>query len=192
MELNVYSSVITISWKYARKILGLDGNSKYVLYVGRLEKIKGADAFIDALCKVKRYADVRAIVVGATEKDTYYEKAKSLGATFFQNQPNKLMPLFYNAADIFVQPIFCTTGGFNVALLEALACNTTTISTMLDRYEPLEITSLGLFPKSFADVSNMLLNQIESPHKFKPRDAIARRYSWEAIAKATLNVYEQL
>ncbi len=113
----------------ARDALGLDGEN-LVLYVGRLEPLKGVDILLEALRRLDYSPCTRLMVVGGSFEEGEMLRLKSsaerLGLgdsiTFTGSVDQHELPLYYNAADIFALPSYYES--FGLAALEAMACAT--------------------------------------------------------------------
>jgi D-inositol-3-phosphate glycosyltransferase len=111
----------------SRRSLGL-GPGRILLYVGRLERLKGVDILFRAVAGLDDAADVRVIVVGGSANSPELGRlrriASTLGiagrVTFQGSLPQERLPEYYGAADICVLPSFYES--FGLAALEAAAC----------------------------------------------------------------------
>ncbi len=110
-----------------RDRLGL-GSERVLLYVGRLERLKGVDILLRATAQLERPEGVRLIVVGGGANSAELVRlqgiAKELGiagrTTFVGSVPQAELPVYYNAADVCVLPSYYES--FGLAALEASAC----------------------------------------------------------------------
>lgn len=125
----------------ARRIAGLDG-SKVVLFVGRIDPIKGIDSLIKALAFLKlREPDLskrlKLMIVGggSSEEDPESLRLKKiasrLGAEnsiiFAGPREQYLLPAYYCAAEVTVLP--SRYESFGMVALEAMACGSPVIAT---------------------------------------------------------------
>jgi D-inositol-3-phosphate glycosyltransferase len=117
----------------ARRALGLDGTGPLLLYVGRIQPLKGADVAVRALAELHRHgrADARLAVVGgpsgprgASEVAALHALVDGLGLAervrFLPPQPHELLSTFYRAADCCIVP--SRSESFGLVALEAAAC----------------------------------------------------------------------
>ena len=119
----------------ARQMLGLNGN-KVILFVGRVEPLKGIDRLLEAISHLKKQPVLKLVIIGGDDS-SQFELAKlralsrDLGiknsVSFLGSVPQKRLPLFYSAADICVVPSYYET--FCLVILESLACGTPVVAT---------------------------------------------------------------
>lgn len=112
----------------ARDKLGL-GNNKIILYVGRIEPLKGIDILLNAIKYMENKHDVSVFVVGGVsnsdpELNRLQSMAVELGiedkVTFTGVLEHSILPDYYRAADVFVLPSHYES--FGLVALEAMAC----------------------------------------------------------------------
>ncbi len=120
----------------ARRRLGLPQDGRLLLYVGRIEPLKGIDRIIQSLGLLGGFSPTRLLVVGGDEqsgRDTaaLEELAGQLGLTgrvlFKEAVPQAELPYYYSAADASVVASYYES--FCLVILESLACGTPVVST---------------------------------------------------------------
>jgi len=120
--------------RLAREKLGL-GDSKIMLFVGRVERLKGIDKLIQAMPYLQSKSS-RLLIVGEDgnrpgEIKSLKAQADRLGltdrVTFTGLVDYEKLPDYYNAADVFVFPSYYES--FGLAPLESLACGTPVVVT---------------------------------------------------------------
>ncbi|MEM2507351.1 MAG: glycosyltransferase family 4 protein [Nitrososphaeria archaeon] len=189
--------------KRAREKVGLEEDLQYLIFVGRLSKSKGLKyllvGFKDAL---KENVNLRLILLGdGPYKDELKVMCRTLGITeyvlFLGWKLQDELPIYYNAADIFVFPSL--QEAWAIAPLEALACGIPIITTPVGCI-PLLIRKLKerhdyivIIPKEDPQAikKNILavLNK-QLPQKGSNEDL--KMYSWDKIIKETCSTYEEL
>jgi len=121
--------------KSVRARLGLNGE-KILLYVGRVEPLKGLDLLVETAAQMDSEESVRMIVVGADANgDKEMDRVKRLvkerdledKIDFVGQVDHKELPLYYNAADVCVVPSYYES--FGLVALEAMACGTPVVAT---------------------------------------------------------------
>ena len=121
--------------KIARDRLGLNGE-RILLYVGRVEPLKGLDLLVETAAQMDSEDGVRMIVVGADanggqEMDRVKQLAKARDVEdqidFVGQVDHLALPLYYNAADVCVVPSYYES--FGLVALESMACGTPVVAT---------------------------------------------------------------
>jgi D-inositol-3-phosphate glycosyltransferase len=114
----------------ARAALGLPTDVPVVLFVGRIQPLKGPDVAIRAMHALRRDDALLLIVGGASgaEGDTEVERAHQLvdelglhdRVRFVPPQPHHILSTYYRAADVVIVP--SRSESFGLVALEAAAC----------------------------------------------------------------------
>ncbi len=121
--------------KSVRNRLGLNGE-KILLYVGRVEPLKGLDLLVETAAQMDSKEGVRMMVVGADanggkEMDRVKQLAKERDLEdqidFVGQVDHTELPLYYNAADVCVVPSYYES--FGLVALESMACGTPVVAT---------------------------------------------------------------
>ncbi|MFM7893077.1 MAG: glycosyltransferase [Actinomycetota bacterium] len=120
----------------ARSALSL-GAHPVLLFVGRIQPLKGLDVAIEALAALRRSDAVLLVVGGASGRDGEAELQRvnalteSLGVArqirFVAPQPHHLLATYYRAADVVLVP--SRSESFGLVALEASACGTPVVAT---------------------------------------------------------------
>jgi D-inositol-3-phosphate glycosyltransferase len=116
----------------ARREIGY-GSGRLLLFVGRLERLKGVEVAIRALALLRdrRHDDVRLLILGEdshegdeSEKDRLKAIAAEVGVRdrvdFLGSVAHHELPYFYASADVCVMPSYSES--FGLVALEAQAC----------------------------------------------------------------------
>ena len=121
--------------KTVRDLLGLNGE-KILLYVGRVEPLKGLGLLVETAAQIDSEDGVRMMVVGADanggqEMDRVKQLAKDRDLEdqidFVGQVDHTELPLYYNAADVCVVPSYYES--FGLVALESMACGTPVVAT---------------------------------------------------------------
>lgn len=189
----------------SRQRLGLNGD-KVLLYVGRIESLKGVELLVHTVAQLDTCEPVRALVVGDDNgQDNELARIRRLAETlqvedafdFVGRVPQEELPIYYSAADVCVVPSFYES--FGLAALEAMACGTPVvasrvggISTVVQHGRTGYLKSWRC-PEAFANSLEMLISSKSLQHSMG--QAARRRaedLSWEKIAGRIAAVYQTL
>ncbi len=200
----------------ARAALGLPPDHKLVLFVGRIEPLKGIDTLIEAMALAfKHRVDLRgevelAIIGGDVSDDPAKMSAEmnrlqalraELGAedlvTFLGKQDQASLPLYYAAAETVVVPSHYES--FGMVAVEALACGTPVIASDVGGLSYIVEDGVTGFlvpdqqPEVLADRLEFLL-QVEPLRRAFGRRAAeaAKRYAWSNVADEIIDLYAGL
>ncbi|HEX75195.1 MAG TPA: glycosyltransferase family 1 protein [Dehalococcoidia bacterium] len=119
----------------ARQYLGF-GNDKIILFVGRIDPLKGIDKLIKAIPYLQNIQGLRLVVIGGGEhSQREIEKLQELAGNLnIQDSvafpgvvKHDQLPYFYSAADACVVPSYYES--FGLVALESLACGTPVVAT---------------------------------------------------------------
>ncbi|MBI3563143.1 MAG: glycosyltransferase family 4 protein [Gammaproteobacteria bacterium] len=126
------NSFIPMERSSARQKLGIDPDSKILLCVGNIVKIKGQDILVEAFANI-RHKSAKLIFIGDGEMRNILENSikNRLGATtrisFMGRKPHAEVGLWMNACDIYILP--SRNEGMPNVVYEALACGIPVIAT---------------------------------------------------------------
>jgi D-inositol-3-phosphate glycosyltransferase len=187
-----------------RRRLGLPAKEHVVLFVGRIEPLKG----IDVLLRAASHLDgrFRVLVIGGDGKDLARKRELSALAaelrivdkvTLLDAVPHDDLPLYYNAADICVVPSYYES--FGLVAVEAMACGVPVVASRVGGLkETVQDGQTGylvpwLCPEPFAERLELLLNN-EPLRRSLGREAraAAERYHWSEVAARVEDVYHDL
>ncbi|MEC9293938.1 MAG: glycosyltransferase [Chloroflexota bacterium] len=123
-----------MSQRYSRDYLGY-GPEKNILFVGRLEPLKGVDNLFRAVASLENLKSITLSVVGGDGNSQEKRRLQALAKKMRLNQtvhflgpiPQEELPIYYNAADVCVLPSYYESFGF--AALEASACGKPVIAS---------------------------------------------------------------
>jgi D-inositol-3-phosphate glycosyltransferase len=187
-----------------RRTLSLD-QRPLVLYVGRLEPLKGIDILIRAMARLKQ-SEARLLVVGgdahaSSQLRQLTRLAIALGiedrVTFAGAVEQADLPRYYNAADVCVMPSHYES--FGLVAVEAMACGTPVIASRVGGLTTtVEDGKTGYlipwrYPEPFAEKIDLVLSNE------RIRDDLGRRarrsmlrFGWERVAEGLAAEYRRL
>ncbi len=119
----------------AKQQLGLVDDN-IILFVGRIEPLKGIDQLLKAMPYLPNTKGLRLVIIGGDEHSQHeMKRLKRLSrqlhiegsVTFLGLIKHEQMPYFYSAADVCVLPSYYES--FGLVALESLACGTPVVAT---------------------------------------------------------------
>lgn len=192
----------------ARSALGLPSDVPVLLFVGRIQPLKGADVALRALAELRRHPDAHLVVVGGPSGprgDEHLsfirELADDLGVNdrvrLVDPQPHEFLSTHYRAADVCVVP--SRSESFGLVALEAAACGTPVVAsavggltTLVDHGRTGYLVDDPL-PEEFARaISQVIENPQLAAQLSVSSVARARRYTWARAASLLRTTYEEL
>ncbi len=186
----------------ARRHLGFNGSS-IVLFVGRVDPLKGIDRLFMAMPGLDRERGVRLVVVGGDDEcQPEVERLQSLSqslsiqdsVTFAGTVRQEELPLYYSAADVCVVPSYYET--FGLVALESLACGTPVVTTRVGGMESVVLQGQNGYlvsdnaPAHLADsIASLLSNPDARAQSAEAIRASVSRFSWSNIANKIVAEY---
>lgn len=194
----------------ARRALEFPADDCIVLFVGRLQPLKGADVAIDAVHDIMRRGVTRARLVvvggpsgpqGEKEVAALHKQAVERGVAdrvvFVAPQPHERLSTFYRAADVCVVP--SRSESFGLVALEAAACGTPVVAaavgglTTLVEHGTTGFLVDGRDPARFARYLERFLVDRELRQCFgEAASERARNYTWPIAAARLRRIYQDL
>ena len=188
-----------------RQRFGLDEGKRIVLFLGRLNKIKGLDTLISAFKKVIEESNNVVLVIAGPD-DGYLSKLQSLINTLGINDNVLLVgPLYgkdklaaYVDANVYVLPSTYET--FPVTILEAYACSKPVIASKVGSLNDLvidDITGLLVEVRSPDKLANAIIKLLSDPKKANEmgvngRKLVQNQYNTEKVVGILENIYRMI
>ena len=190
----------------ARRALGL-GDHPVLLFVGRIQPLKGVDVAVRALAELDR-PDAVLVIVGGASGVAGAEEVEKVGALvdelglgervrFVPPQPHHLLSSYYRAADVVLVP--SRSESFGLVALEAAACGTPVVAsavggllTLVDHGHTGFLVP-GRDPEVFALYTDELLSHDYLAWSMGVRSVErARGYTWSTAAARLRQLYADL
>ena len=180
-------------------------NSKRVLYVGRLDALKGVDLLIETFnCLIKRGVEADLQIVGGGSADEFRRvlgRISELRLADRVKMPGVLrqsdLVHVYSAANCIVAPSFHET--FGLAVLEAAACGTPAVAADVDGLRSIVIDGetghliRDRDPEKYAYKIAELIEDDEMRSRMsKAARARAESLSWDSTVSTLCEVYERV
>lgn len=191
----------------ARRALGYDLDSPLLLFVGRIQPLKGPDVAIRTLGELGR-PDAHLVIVGGasgidgdTETERAHELVAELGLTervhFVEPQPHHILSTYYRAADVVLAP--SRSESFGLVALEAAACGVPVVASAVGGLLSLVDDGLtgrlilGRDPGEYARaVAAILDDDVARAAMGAAAVERARRYTWSFAAARLRRMYSDL
>ena len=175
-------------------------DDKLILFVGRIEPLKGIDQLLKAMPYLQNGQEPRLIIIGGDEQSQYeIERLQKLSrslhiqgsVTFLGLIKYEQLPYFYSAADACVVPSYYES--FGLVALESLACGTPVVATdvgdlkSIIRQGETGYVVMDNAPHRLADKIALLLSRPSPDTKSTlSMRASVSRFSWPNIAEAII------
>jgi D-inositol-3-phosphate glycosyltransferase len=191
----------------ARRKIGY-GPGRVLLFVGRLERLKGVDVAIRALAflRDRTHDDLRLIVLGEDVRDgeeSEKERLKLVASAsgvrdrvdFLGSVAHHELPYFYAAADVCVMPSYSES--FGLVALEAQACGRPVVASGVSGLRSVvrdEVSGYlidGHDPATYAERIGRLLADPDLAQQMGRRGRLlAQRFSWTRTADRLGTLFE--
>lgn len=197
----------------AKLYVGLKPDDRMVLFVGRIEPLKGVDTLIQAMSCVQLNEErpVHLAIIGgdpaASPQEMSAEMARlqklcddlAVGQTvvFLGKRDQDKLPYYYSAAELLVMPSHYES--FGMVALEAMACGTPVIASEVGGLAYLVkdgetgFTIPDQEPEALCEKISWLLRDHDL-HATMSQHAVeyAQDYAWEKIARQIVEIYKDL
>jgi D-inositol-3-phosphate glycosyltransferase len=189
----------------ARRAIGLEAEAPVVLYVGRIQPLKGLDVALDAFARLPG-SPVLVVVGGPSGPDGHAyrdgvrARAAALGVDrrirWVPPQPHDLLASYYRAADVVLVP--SRSESFGLVALEAAACGTPTVATAVGGLRTLVVDARTgyLVPRSAEAFAAAAARILADPALGSALGAAAARharaFTWSAAAGGLARLFGEL
>jgi D-inositol-3-phosphate glycosyltransferase len=200
----------------AREFIDAPLDKRMLLFVGRIEPLKGIDTLLRALARLKdlgvmeKYGLCLSVIGGdasVSESQMTHEMARlnklrrELGlkeiVTFLGNKDQATLPYYYSAADIVVVPSHYES--FGMVALEAMACGTPVVASQVGGLAYLiqnGETGFHVPDQDPVALSDQLLAILDDEGLYRRMRIQAAEYakgfSWQIIAEQIVDLYNEV
>lgn len=182
-------------------------NPEQILYVGRLQSTKGVDVLLHAMCQlITRRPTLKLLIVGGSlPYRNHLRQDKKLRALvadmglqkkieFVGVKPPREVAAYMQESALLVLP--SRAESFGATLIEALACGTPVVATRSGGPEDIVRDDVGLLtptndPNALANAIEHILQAPEAFEAARLRNYALQNFSWERIARETVDLYRQ-
>ncbi len=187
-----------------RRELGLQLNKPVILWIGRLEELKGVDILIGAAAEIEEKDFVVLIVGGGADADRLRpelkEEVKNAGleeVVFFRDAVSREeLPLYYGASDAVVIPSYYES--FGLVAVEAMASGRPVIASRVGGLVSIVTDGVDGYlipwrcPEPFAEKIEVLMRNSELRENFgKAARRSVEIFAWENIGQRVEDLYSQ-
>jgi D-inositol-3-phosphate glycosyltransferase len=198
----------------AKQFIGLHTDDRMVLFVGRIEPLKGVDTLIRAMSCIKLNDMARPVhlaIIGGEPGVSPQEMSTEMAhlqklcdelcmggmVVFLGKRGQDTLPYYYSAAEVLVMPSLYES--FGMVALEAMACGTPVVAShvgglaYLVRDGETGYTIPDNEPDALCEKLSALLGDPQLHARMGLRAAqYAQDYAWEKIAAQIVDVYKKL
>jgi D-inositol-3-phosphate glycosyltransferase len=200
----------------AKEVVGVPEDSHTILFVGRIEPLKGIDKLIQAISIIQNNGELRCcphnlVIIGGepnakseemnAEMARLQDMVEDLGienfVIFLGKQDQQLLPYYYSASEIVVMPSHYES--FGMVALEAMACGTPVVASQVGGLAFLVRDGETGFVVPGNDVQMLakriveLIKDKDLRNKLGNKSAeYAQLYAWEIISEKMIEVYNQV
>jgi len=183
----------------------IDGERPIVLYVGRVQPLKGVDIAVEAFARLDRSALLMVVGGPSGPEGVAYEasvrrRAAALGVAdrilWIAPQPHETLGSYYRAADVVLVP--SQSESFGLVALEAAACGIPVVATAVGGLHTLVLDGHTGFlrersPAAFAEAAQLVLGDARrSAEMGRAAAAHAQSFTWAAAAASLAKLFAEL
>ncbi len=176
---------------------------RYILFVSQWRPHKGLPELIESFKILKeKYNIPHKLVITGKPNEHFPQIISSIDKSKFKKDivlpgfvPDLDLPLFYNAAELFVFPSLYE--GFGLGPLEAMACGTPVASSNLSCMPEILGDAAVYFNPTNVHGMAKTINEVLSDKNLREKMSKSslhrvKKYSWEKMAKETLELYQNV
>ncbi len=182
-----------------RSRLGISPGTRVIFCLGDLIERKGFGYLVDAMARIRARRDDVICVIGGKGPEE-----KNLIRRIHEHNlddcvrlpgfiPDPMVPVWMNAADLFVLPSIHES--FGIVQIEALACGTPVISTeTAGSREIIASDDIGLFcqPADALSLDDTITRGLEKSWDTGKILEHSKQYSWDTVVKSLIPLYSRI
>jgi len=162
----------------ARQKLGLDESKIYGIYIGNFYRLKSVDIMLHVYRKFADKYNFSILFVGGNNNSTndLYNEVINSGCPYWEHQNWLDLKYFLSAADFYIHPVINKEfGGFDVSLIEAMACNIPVLSPQLNELD-FDYSELGICVNNGGEIEEKVEYMIHNHTHYKKCREVARQH----------------
>lgn len=182
-----------------RRILHIPEQTKMMLTVGFLSKVKGHEYLIRAVSLLRQLNQkVTCFVIGGGSSERrlsriIVQERLANQVVLLGQKPHKEIPIWINACDVFVLPSLAE--GNPTVMFEVLGCGKPFIGSRVGGIpEVIDNSEIGLLcePRNPKDLAEKIIQALDT--EWNPEKILARaaEYTWESVASRIRAVYQEV
>ena len=200
----------------AKEVINVPENDRMILFVGRIERLKGIDTLLQAISILSKNGALKCcnyflVIIGGNpeyegngnegELSRLMKMCEEIGigdlVLFLGNRSQDTLPYYYSAAECVVMPSHYES--FGMVALEAMACGTPVIASQVGglAYLVQDGETGYSIPNGNPEILSQKLLEIIRNSKLRKRlgdgaAAYAKNYDWNRISTCIVNSYKTL
>lgn len=200
----------------AKEVIGVPPCDQMILYVGRIEPLKGIDTLIEAIAYMRRnggfddHSFCLAVVGGEPDlspdilsaemarlKDLCHDYGLDDLVTFLGKRDQDSLPYYYSAAEAVVVPSHYES--FGMVALEAMACGTPVVASQVGGLAYLVQDGVTGYTVPSSDVKALAdrLAELIKDHDLRQQlgnqaASLAQEFSWDIVANRIIDLYKEV
>ena len=200
----------------AKAVIGISPKDRMLLFVGRIEPLKGVDVLMQAIAKLHKNNEIDGcphylVIVGGNldaegcNMDAEMNRLMKLRSeldlkdlvVFLGKRDQDTLPYYYSAAEIVIMPSFYES--FGMVALEAMACGTPVVASQVGglAYLVQDGKTGFVVPHGDPDILSEKIKELVCDGTLREQmgknaNAYAQDYDWHKIAERTIALYNQV
>ena len=200
----------------AKAFIGIPPDSRMILFVGRIEPLKGVETLLRAISIMREDCNLEecpyhVVIIGGDSDEQIVDPVSELSrlkllchdlgldetVLFLGKRDQTTLPYYYSAAEMLVMPSYYES--FGMVALESMACGTPVVASKIGGLAYLVQDGVTGFTVSDRNdkalarrVSQLLFDQELQLKMGKQAAQYALSFSWETIAAKIKSLYEEL